>query len=220
MLSVILVSIALNVILFLTVPDGRTGEGVFWLAWSFTFPFNIAVTVLSYLYLRSKNSLVAMPITYYVTGAAYVVYLIVGAIFMYAPIVSFTVPVIVEVVITVIYLIVLMWSLFAVRYISDNQKVTDQKVLFIRLLKSDVDGILPFCTDPAIRSRLERLSEKIRFSDPMSHPSLAGCESELNAAVYAISAKVKAGECEGIEAEITKVNALLDFRNDRCKILK
>ena len=54
----------------------------------------------------------------------------------------------------------------------------------------------------------------------MSHPSLAGCEEELSRAVQTIVMKVSTSSVEDIDADITKAQALLDFRNNRCLILK
>jgi hypothetical protein len=54
----------------------------------------------------------------------------------------------------------------------------------------------------------------------MSHPSLAACEEELSRAVQTIVMKVNTANFADIEADITKAQALLDFRNSRCLILK
>ena len=54
----------------------------------------------------------------------------------------------------------------------------------------------------------------------MSHDSLKTYEDEISEIVAAISMKARSGEEEGIAEAIKKADILLDFRNDRCKILK
>ena len=47
LLSLLIVCGLLNLILFLTIPDARLSEGVFWMAWAFAFPFFLTVAILS-----------------------------------------------------------------------------------------------------------------------------------------------------------------------------
>ena len=69
-------------------------------------------------------------------------------------------------------------------------------------------------------SLLKKLAEKIRFSDPMSHESLSSCEKEIEEAVRYIVATLRADPDADVSKKISEVQALLEYRNDRCKILK
>ncbi len=222
LVSYLLICGVLNLILFLTIPDARLEEGVFWLAWSFTFPLNLAVAgLVAFLVSRRFNDpLIHMPPAYRVTWSAFGIYLVLGAILMYCPIVAFTVPIILEVTLTAFYVILILYLLLGAEYISKNQAHTKQKVLFVRLLRSDLEACFHLITDPALLADLRALSEKIRFSDPMSHPSLAGCEAELNTVVMAINQAARNGEPDQIPAQIKTASGLLDQRNSRCAILK
>ena len=212
----------LNLILFLTIPEERLEEGVFWFAWSFTFPLNLAIAGIATYFVSKKSSdaLIHMPITYRIVLTAFFTYLALGIVLMYFPIVAFTVPIILEITLTAAYTVVILYSLLGMSYMAGNQAVTKQKVLFIRLLQSDLESCFHLVTDAALLADLKKLSEKIRFSDPMSHPSLSAFEAELNAVVFSITSMARCGNFEGIPAEITKANGLLDVRNDRCRILK
>ena len=219
----LLVSVVLNIVVFLTAPEGRTAEGGFWLVWSFTFPLNlvIAIAALFYLMRKSTDIIIHVPITLFVTIAFFAIYVFVAfKYFFYALTLNMTIAIIVESAITAVYIIAILLSIYALGYISNNQKVTKEKVLFIRLLKSDLDGCIPFVKNPALVSLINKLSEKIRFSDPMSHDSLKSCEAELTELVASIGMKARMDDDAGVEEAIKKADILLDYRNERCKILK
>lgn len=221
--SFVLISIVLNVVVFLTAPEGRVAEGGFWLVWSFTFPLNLLISIGALLYLmrKSTDAIIHVPVTLIITVVFFAIYVFVAfKFFFYAIVLNTTIAIIVEAAITAVYIIAIMLSLFALGYIETNQKLTKRKVLFIRLLKSDVDACIPFVKSPEIVKLLNKFSEKIRFSDPMSHDSLKTYEDEISEIVAAISMKARSGEEEGIAEAIKKADILLDFRNDRCKILK
>ena len=210
-----------NLILFFTVPDARLSEGVFWLVWSITFPVNLLIMGGVYFYIGKKGGefLVYGPVRR-LLSIGFCAYLLVGLILMYVPVVSYPLPIILESLITGVYLLALLISFRGMNYVADNQRVTKQKVLYIRLLQSDLESCFVNVTDPTVLAKLRQLSEKIRFSDPMSHPSLAGCESELSSVIFGIVNRVNSGELAGLDADITKASALIDMRNSRCAILK
>ena len=139
---------------------------------------------------------------------------------MYLPFKLITFPLIVELIITVAYAIVAMYAVFAAEHIMSGEREVKQKVLFIRLLQNDVEGCIAYATDPAIKNALSTLAEKVRFSDPMSHPSLAGVEAELSATVGEISMQLSAGNNQAASELIRKAEIQLERRNSRCIILK
>lgn len=233
----VLAAVVLNVVLFLTVPAGRTSEGMFWFIWAFTFPLNllIAICALFYLMRKSTDLIIHVPIVLTVTVVGFIAYVFAAYKLIYSNIIKDTVTnvvtgtsakinstaaIITEVTITAVYILVILVSLLVLAYIEGNQKLTKKKVLFIRLLKADIEGCVPYVSDPAIVKELNKLAEKVRFSDPMSHSSLESCESEMTSLVADISMKARTGENEAVLEIINKVNILLDYRNERCKILK
>ena len=222
LIAAILVCVLLNVILFLTVPDARLKTTVFWLAWSFTFPLNLAAYVAIFAWTGKKtgDAIVQMPIAYWVSQIFCVIYLAVGILFMYFPFKHVTLPLIIELIITVAYAVIGMYAIFGAEYIMSDERQVKQKVLFIRLLQNDVEGCIAYATDPAVKSALLSLAEKVRFSDPMSHPSLAGVEAELSTTVGEISMQLSAGNVAGATELIRKAEIQLERRNSRCIILK
>lgn len=215
-----LVCIVINVILFLTVDDARLESAVFWIGWSFAFPVNLLIALLICVWTAKGDALVKMPITNIISYVGFAVYLLLGLIFMYLPIENTVLLLVLELIVTVAYMLVAMYTLYGLSYIGKNQKETKEKVLFIRMLKADVDACTVKSSDPTLTASLNALSESIRFSDPMSHPSLSGIESELSNTVFAISTALNTGDTVGASELITKATELLNNRNSRCIMLK
>ena len=67
---------------------------------------------------------------------------------------------------------------------------------------------------------LRQLAENVRFSDPMSHPSLTAVESELSSVVFTISDALSQDANADVSALIHKADSLLKSRNSRCLMLK
>ena len=218
----VLIAVALlNLILFLTVPNGRTELKVFWLGWAFAFPVNLALAAGVFALMDKKQVEAFMRTAVQrVVIIASAVYLVFGIVLMYAPIYAITFPAVVEVMVTGGYLIALYFTFAPLTQIKDSQQEVKTKVVFIKLLQADLEACFPYVTDSSLLAALKKLSDKIRFSDPMSHPSLAGCESELSEAVAKIASKVKGGNVDDIADDIKLAESLIESRNSRCKILK
>lgn len=219
----VLIAVALlNLIIFLTFPkENFEINRAFWLGWAFAFPVNLILAAGVFLLMEKKgiDAFMQVPIRRVVIIAA-AVYVVAGAIFMYVPIQKLVVPAVVECVITGVYLIALFYAFAPMTKIKDSQQAVKEKVIYVKLLQSDLESCFAHVSDAALLDELKKLSEKIRFSDPMSHPSLAGCEAELSVAVNTIVSKVKNGNVEDIADDINTASGLVDFRNSRCKILK
>ena len=222
----IIICVILNVILFVTVSPLRLASPVFWIAWFFTFPVNITIAVLIWISIhkkkmtRNEDTIIYLPLVTYIILIATAVYLVSGAALMYLPVMFPIIAVIVECIITCIYGLALYYAFFIANRISDTQKETKQKVQYIRLLQSDLESCFCNVTDEALLSELRKLSEQIRFSDPMSHPSLEDCEAELSKAVKIIVRKANESDLSDIRVDVSKASSLLEYRNNRCKALK
>lgn len=89
-----------------------------------------------------------------------------------------------------------------------------KKVFYIKSLQVEVELLAKNESDKTVKAELEKLTEKIRFSDPMS------C-SELEAIEKAITDKTNILKNTADKlAVITEIDALLDERNTKIKIYK
>ena len=220
--ALLLVCALLNTILFLTIHDARLETTVFWVAWAFALPWNFVIAIALHLWAcgKNKNGIVALPIVYYFIAIFGLIYLALGFVFMYINIPWPVFLVTIEIIVTVVYAIVLLYAIFGASYIMKNEKNTRNKVLFIKLLKTDVDACVENATNAKVRKALSDLSDKVRFSDPMSHESLGAIENQISSIVFEISSKLTDGTEEELLALVKKADAQLDLRNNRCLVLK
>ncbi|MBQ8342698.1 MAG: hypothetical protein IJY21_01185 [Clostridia bacterium] len=220
--AIVLVCAVANVILFLTVPDGRTDTGVFWLVWTFMTPVALLAACALHLWgtRKSAGDLVSMTVVYYLSIIFTLAYLTAGLIFAYLPWKKMVLPLIVELVITAAYILAAMYFLRGAEYIRAEETHTRGKVLYIRFLKADVDDCIAKAQSEELKAALVQLSDNMRFSDPMSHPSLAAIEGELTATVAEISEKIDREEESEAMALVDKAQKALEKRNSRCLMLK
>jgi hypothetical protein len=103
LIATALIYALINVILFLTLPDGRTDSKVFWLVWSFMTPVSLLATVALILWGTRKNAddLIGWTVSIYLIGIFTIAYFAVGFIFAYLPWKSITLPLILELIITI-----------------------------------------------------------------------------------------------------------------------
>lgn len=221
-LAIIVIAVVLNVVLYLTAPEAVPPTLSYKILWVFTFPVNLVFAVLLVLYAGKKNGdgMVRIPVIYYIIWTFAAAYFTVGTRLMYIYFETPKVVLAVEIVITVAYLGAFLFASLGISTIEGNRKLVKEKVLFIRLLKADLESAYMYVTDSATRERLEKLAEKIRFSDPMSHPALAACENELSVAVGMLVSKLREDGAADVSEDINRIGGLLEYRNTRCLALK
>lgn len=221
LLSIVLLCGLVNLIVFLTIDKARLETTAFWLAWGFATPWTLLSAIVLHLWAGKKQGeeVLRMPVAYYLCAIFGGLYLVVGLIFMYANIETLTALIIIEAIITVIYLIAVMYSMNTTDSFAKEEKVTKQKVFFIRMLANNVNTCLPMVTDETVRAQLETLADNIRFSDPMSHQALAVIEGELANTIDEITVKLTDGN-QDVSALIKKAEMQLSKRNAQCAMLK
>ena len=219
LLSILLVCALLNTIVFLTVDEARLDTSVFWLVWAFATPWTVLTVGALHLWASKGDATMKMPAVSYICAIFGGIYLLLGAIFMYADVTAITFPLILELIVTVTYLVMTFYVCLAGNYITSTQKEVKQKVFFIRMLQTNVTACLPMATNPTVKAALEELAEKIRFSDPMSHASLATVEGEIASTIDEIASKLASAD-EDVEALIKKAEIQLARRNSQCLMLK
>ncbi len=101
--------------------------------------------------------------------------------------------------------------------VEQNEKVVKEKTIQMRRFKLDFDGIAPYANDPELKKELEKLAEKVKYSDPVSSDDLQEIEEELQAETNNLRNLVKGGNVEEARAKLTLVSNILEDRNRRCK---
>ena len=206
--------IIFNVIAF-AVPTSKTAT--FWIAYAFTilaFVAQIGIWKLGFKGDHTlKSKFLGIPIIH--VGAVYlIVSLIAFAIFMAFPMIAPWVVIIVCALITGISAICLISADVARDEIQRVEEKVAHKVFYIRELQVDIEMLAEQETNTEIKSKLMKLAEKIRFSDPMSGEKLVDLEEK-------ISNKLEELKTAENKAEIiAELDLLITERNKKAKILK
>lgn len=88
------------------------------------------------------------------------------------------------------------------------------------MLIMDINDCIAKTSDSQVVSALNKFAEDVRFSDPMSHASLAGIESQISQTVAEISGKLDGEDVQEVLDLIKKGETQLESRNKRCIMLK
>lgn len=161
-----------------------------------------------------KSKFLGFPVLH--VGIAYlVIQLIVSIIMMAVPGIPLWITIIVDVVILAISCTLVTSGGVARTAIEETEERIQEKTSFFKDLRADVDVLLSKETDTEIKEALRKLSDEIRFSDPMSNSALESIEAEISEKLTSISA---AGDSK-INL-ITEISGLIKQRNIKCKALK
>lgn len=211
-----------NLFLFLLLSPEKIALASFWVSWSFTFPFCLITTILITLYsLKLENQIISkLPLILAIQYSAVIIYLIAGLILMFYGPNSSKPAWLTESVITAIYFILILYALVSSNYISKSIKYTKGKVFYIRSLQTEIDNCISMVSDKAIAQSLMALSEKIRFSDPMSNDSLKQREETIQNLINEIVTNITNETLDTVPSLISKVSIEIDARNNLCKTLK
>lgn len=109
----------------------------------------------------------------------------------------------------------------AVRDEVERQDIKLKKdVMCMRTLQSRAASMVQLVQDARVRRALEKFSEDLRFSDPVSSEALADIEADLTACVDELDQAVSEGDHENILALMQKAETVLMERNRLCKLGK
>lgn len=95
-----------------------------------------------------------------------------------------------------------------------------EKVFYIRSLEADIAGMVAQCSDLSLKRELEKLREKIRYSDPMSSSRLAPLEKSIQDNCKYLEELISQQEYSSAAVTAQKITSLLEERNEKCKLLK
>ena len=161
-----------------------------------------------------KSKFLGFPVL--LIGIAYLItQLIVSIIMMAVPGIRLWIAIIVDVFILTITCVLITSDGVARSAIEETEEKIQEKTSFIKGLKADIDILLSKETDTKVKEALRKLSEEIRYSDPMSNSALEGIEAEISEKMKSVST---AGENKN--NLISEISGLIKQRNIKCKAVK
>lgn len=104
--------------------------------------------------------------------------------------------------------------------IEDFEKKAEKATEKITYFKLDVSGIISVCRDADVKKKLNVLSDKLKYSDPVSSPKLAEAENKIAYEISQLSKIVNSESKDDVVSKIDDIIAMLENRNNMCKALK
>lgn len=211
-----------NVILF-TIFGFSDLSVAFWLSYVFvllSIVLNIIARVIIFKdRITAKDWFFSYPILRH--GYIYLITeFIASIIFMAIPNCNTKVAVVVQLLIMAVYLVFAISCLFAKGTIEELDEKIKDKVLFIRSMHVDLQTIANKCTDPIAKTMINKLTEKMRLSDPMSHETLFELEKDIALDISRLKSDIEQQNFDVAKERYNNIDQLLDERNRKCKILK
>jgi len=201
-------------VIALVIPIERTTS--FWIAYAFTILAFVIQPAIWLIAFKDADTLsikfLGIPIIH------------IGIVYLILQLVAFTViciipvdswlSVIVGIVLLGFTLIGVVAANFGKKVISGTDVKVKEKVSYIRTLQAEMELISDAEKDHSIKTELQKLTEAIRYSDPMSDYSLADIEKTISEKVSELKS---IGDKSQLISEITN---LVAERNKKCKLLK
>lgn len=161
-----------------------------------------------------KSKFLGFPVLY--IGVTYlIVQLIISLIMMAVPGIPVWIAIIVDVVILAIICTLVISGDVAKTAIEKTEEKVQIKTAFLKSIKADVDILLSEEKDPEIKKELSKLSDDIKYSDPMSSSELEEIEKLI---VDKLAAFTTVGEYKA--SQVAEIRELVNQRNIKCRALK
>lgn len=189
----------------------------FWVSYLFT----LAAFALQVLFWKAafsgKNAparnFLGIPLAY--LGTAYlVVQIAVFALFVFLPAAPLWSALLVNVLVCGVFALCLIGAHVGRGVIQQTEDDVRGRVSLMRSLEVEVESCLGQAGTPEERKALQRLAEKLRFSDPMGNDRLAELEETISQKVAAL--KTTGDKIPAVE----DIETLLEERNRKCKAFK
>lgn len=190
----------------------QNGGASFWINYCFTlFAFLIQPIIWEVTLGRNtslKSKFLGFPILY--VGGAYVgIQMILFIVLALIPMVSPWLVLAINAIVAGIAIIFLVAVEIGRSEVSRIDEKVSQKRFFIQELQTEVEMLAMSQTETSLKNALEELTEKIRFSDPMSSILLSTIEEDLRMKVLAL----KETEANAMVEAVRDIEALIARRN-------
>ena len=197
----------------------------FWLSYIFTvIAFASIIVLTAQLYSKKatlSETFLHLPL-FSVLWIYFVVQLIAGLVLM-TGIFSVAISLVVQVVLLCMFAISGASALLGKNIVSAIESRTKENVVTIRSLAIEVQSMSAHCGDAALKGKLAKLAEAIRFSDPMTNGAVSVIDSDIRTRVYSLPGMLAdpekcGGESDALLLLVGRRNSIL--RETKCRDLK
>ncbi len=213
-----------NVISFVT-PLFRDAEGyslAFWFAYGLITLCFAGQLVCAYLGFKADTA----KRTFYnislikTSTAGLVASFIVGGVCMLITSLAYWIGIIACCIVLVVNVIAVLRAKAAIDIVDEVDQKIQAQTFFIRSLTVDAESLMTRAPAGEYKDACKKVYEAVRYSDTMSHPSLAAAEGQITIRFNAFSAAVANGDIDATRSICEELLVLIADRNKKCKLLK
>ena len=214
-----------NVICFVS-PNEMAGvskfDGAFWTGYIFITLAFIGQLVCSYFALKAESlqkmfyNIPLITISY--TGL--IVMLIVGALAMAIPNLPNWVGIIVCLAVLAFTAISVITAKAAGAIVSGIDEGVQAKTSFIKKITLDAENLVNRAKAPMLKKLCIKVYDAFRYSDPVSNTQLSNIENRIMEEFSMLTDAVLADDLDLTESSADEVIALVEERNNKCKLIK
>lgn len=200
----------------------KTRTNVFWLSYAFmtlAFVVQIISMFLAFKPADVETAFFGIPLAsfsiYYLCAE-----LVIGALFMIYQRAGFTLALVIQIIVLAAFLVIAIISVMSrdtVQQIGENIR---ENVSNLKSVLVDVELMRNSCTDPELKESLRRLSETIKYSDPMSNDSVTTVEQNIMRKLSELRVSIDDGQYEDAMQVCAAVERLYVERNKKLAISK
>ena len=214
--------ILLGVFNLLVFTISKSRNDVFWLSYGFmtlAFVVQIVSMFMSFKSADVETKFFGIPLAsfsvFYLCAE-----LVIGALFMIFQMASFTLALVIQVLILAVFLIIAIISLLSrdtVQQISDNVK---EHVSNLKSVLVDIEMLMDGCTDPELKADLRKLSETVKYSDPISNEAVADVEQRIMRKISELRINIDDNQIADAKQSCADLERLYVERNKKLAISK
>lgn len=223
LLSYLILAALLNLIIFAIFKPGNLANNdlklVFWFSYGFlmlAFVFQI-VSILTGRFESGVESvffgipLVTVSLFYLIISAVLsLTFMILVSLGVAVP---FMLMVVLECIILGLYAIAFIISLSHKEVVLEIDKNIKKNVFTIRTMVTDVECLAEAVENSHLKTKLNRLAEDIRYSDPMSNNLVTEVELKIKEVIADLEVLISNQDYTGTEAKISEAQLLISKRN-------
>lgn len=144
-----------------------------------------------------------------------------SAVFMlFQNFLSFKIPLLIQVALLALYVIAAVMAVAARDAAKESKDNVQRKVSALKGMGVDVEMLASAAQDPELRTRLKKLAESIRYSDPMTTPAVEDVEMRIRMTINELRVQCEQGDKPGALETATRLDLMIVERNKKLMLSK
>lgn len=195
---------------------------VFWISYIFiTLAFNVQVisTYFAFKTVEIETAFFGIPLAslsiFYLCAE-----IVIGAIFMTFQQAGFVLAFVIQVLVLAAFLVVAILSLLARDTVQEMGNNMKEKIFSLKNILVDVELMRDSCTEPELKEKLRRLSETIKYSDPITNEMVEDVEQRIQRKLSELRISLEEQQYDNAMQVCKEMELLYVERNKKLAISK